>query len=218
MTDASNNRNSGKRKVMMNFETWKALSTTDQNAWDGISDDGKRTILQYVANRASNGNGQAYKKPQKSTHQRAINTHDLIFDDDEDEVKKENGGSLEVGTHSSTPSVKKNSRNDGKPETSLLHAATHKTSKEHSKAIGISVNKMLSNNKSEPTRQVGKHEINVGKHEITVSGSNSTREICMREINYGGTNGGDDNYTHLDDMDLGDIGELEYYENSDETT
>ena len=40
------------RKVMMNVKTWRSLSKNDQTAWDALTDNGKKSILEYAANRS----------------------------------------------------------------------------------------------------------------------------------------------------------------------
>jgi hypothetical protein len=80
--------NSGPRKVMMNKETWTALSKNDQTAWDTVSDSGKQTILSYISKRDAKMNAnqavaKTTKKRDANPVTRSVNSH--IFEpDDED--------------------------------------------------------------------------------------------------------------------------------------
>ena len=79
-----NNTNTSRpqtRQVRLDKKTWRSLTREDQTAWDTVSDQGKRAIIEYV--------------PQKTdSAQRSVKTHDLQDSDDHDGNRV-----ISVGTH-----------------------------------------------------------------------------------------------------------------------
>ena len=58
-----NDQNAPRQKVLLGFSTWRALSKEGQVAWDTVTEDGKKTIISYVAarpNRNSQRSGTPY--------------------------------------------------------------------------------------------------------------------------------------------------------------
>lgn len=117
-----NNNSSGTSRVRMDYETWKSLSKTDQDAWDGVSDDGKKKILEYVTKRMA-------RQQSANVHKQSVNTH-IFEDDDEDKEletnKHEENSKIEASTHDTKPynGASENTKRD------LLYMATHNSTKE----------------------------------------------------------------------------------------
>jgi hypothetical protein len=109
------------RKVMMNRATWMSLTSSDQQNWDTISDQGKNKILTYAQNRGNpsnatqnpssqNGNFQNRNNSSSQNSRRIIrqaNEHEVTASEKQEEQEPE--PQLEVSTHD------------------LLYMATHET-------------------------------------------------------------------------------------------
>ena len=151
----------GPRRVRMDFETWKSLTDEDRTSWDKVSDDGKRKILKYAANRSSNNNNETARNPNSS---RSINSH-LIFDD-----KENSGHTMEAQIHSQ--SMKHT------PPPDLLDMATTKTSNANQDAYaGVHIANIMSSNKpSKPT-----HSTNITTHEFVKRNHAPMLEFNMHE-------------------------------------
>ena len=69
------------QEVYMTAIAWKALSKEDQTAWDTVSSDGKKTILN------SNSKGRQFPRgPPKPTPRQDVNQHEFINEDEPDNV------------------------------------------------------------------------------------------------------------------------------------
>jgi len=82
---SSKNNRRGPRRALMNKATWDSLPKTEQELWDKISEEGKAKILDYIVARKL-----------RSEESLSANTHDLIFDDDDEIVE---GTKISVGIH-----------------------------------------------------------------------------------------------------------------------
>ena len=90
----------GPRRVLLNSETWRALDKADQSNWDLLTDKAKGIILRYASQRGRSnptlGTGT------RSTANRSVNQHELVFDDDPPGAGTDNTdaqGEFEVSTH-----------------------------------------------------------------------------------------------------------------------
>jgi len=100
-----------KVRVMMNAATWRSLSKTDQEAWDTMSEDGKRKILAYASNRESSS-----RRPNQGNFRRSANTHEQVATPERvfDESREDTSGKIEASTHE----TQKSTSPDTVPETS----------------------------------------------------------------------------------------------------
>ena len=73
------NNSRGRRRVMMDITAWRALSPEDKKSWDTVTDEGKRTILDYGGKSAI-----AKAKAESTNDQRQANTHEFEPDLEDD--------------------------------------------------------------------------------------------------------------------------------------
>ena len=83
----------GPRKVFVDHDTWRSLSQADQSAWDKLMDGAKTKIVSYGIKE-----GKQLTIESQSTEKCSIHFHDMEFNDDVSNSKKE-PAALEVGTH-----------------------------------------------------------------------------------------------------------------------
>ena len=147
-------------RVSLNKQTWESLSKSDQDGWDLVSEKGKKSILDYGASRKP--------PPKKWTPQpdrRNANTHEVIFEEDEEEQPQ-----VEVQAHKVQP--KKTQPAQGRRamaaetrhqvqqpgDADLLKLAlTLPNVNSGPNSQGVDINHVLSQ-PSNPKRSVSKHE------------------------------------------------------------
>jgi hypothetical protein len=83
----------GPRKVFVDCDTWRSLSQANQSAWDKLMDGAKTKIVGYGIKK-----GKQLAIESQSTEKHSVHFHDVEFDDDISDSKKE-PAALKVGTH-----------------------------------------------------------------------------------------------------------------------
>ena len=173
----------GQRRVSLNRDTWNAMSKTEQESWDNITEDTKKAILEYGFTRKQNLNNVA-------NNRRLTNQHEVICEDDP--VGGVSNASLQVSTHQLVP------RDEGqlkaavtkeqleaaltkavpKPEVpDLLDMATGRSTKQDTpNQYGVDINHVLSQPSKNQSRQVSRHEI--------FTRSDYTPEAYVHEIDF----------------------------------
>ena len=99
MSSSSRPPNSSQKttRVLLNKDTWNSLSKSDQNSWDGVSEKGKLTILDYGAKRKAMSKPNSGQKPGFRT-----NVH--VFDDDKTPDSQAGSDAVDANKHDTTES------------------------------------------------------------------------------------------------------------------
>ena len=154
---ASSGRQEGRRRAMMNKQTWDSLSKGDQAAWDQMTEEGKQAVLKYVQERerraaANSSSGLQSRRPGPDQDNRfQASTHNVETTQETEDTSSDTK-TLSASTHEQTPS---------KPR-DLLHMATHRsTTLQKGYDVRTHLSKSLaksSDTTKETTFRVGHHE------------------------------------------------------------